>query len=201
MSSATRFLAVSCLFVVPAMLTGGVAHAQQHFGDTVVYDRAPTVDELNALFAAKPAAPRKVRKIELGPEPAAAQPATPVSTGGRVPQPAAQAKKVAFPIEFELNSAELVPSQQPKLASLGTFLAQNADMRVFIAGHADATGNDRTNLLLSQQRAATVMTVLAREYGIDTARMMAEGYGSSKPLQGLVGTHPLNRRVEFELVR
>ena len=66
-----------------------------------------------------------------------------------------------------------------------------------IEGHTDTTGDDQTNLALSQRRAAAVVDYLASRYGVDRARLIAVGMGKG----GLAvptpdqTAEPRNRRV------
>ena len=68
-----------------------------------------------------------------------------------------------------------------------------------IQGHTDSLGAEKYNRDLSQQRAASVVSALVNQYGVDPARLLAMGFGESKPkasndtLQG----RALNRRVEL----
>ncbi len=73
--------------------------------------------------------------------------------------------------------------------------------RVEIQGHTDSDGNDAANQGLSERRAGAVMRYLM-EAGIDPDRLVAVGYGESRPIdtnrtsEGKAN----NRRVEFVVV-
>jgi outer membrane protein OmpA-like peptidoglycan-associated protein len=73
-------------------------------------------------------------------------------------------------------------------------------LKIEISGHTDNTGSATINETLSQSRAEAVVTYLSSK-GIQSARLTAKGYGSSKP----VATNTTdegrqqNRRTEFEI--
>lgn len=67
-----------------------------------------------------------------------------------------------------------------------------------VAGHADPSGDETQNLLLSWQRAEFVIASL-QDAGFDPDRFEAIGFGSRRPLsEGAAGAdETLNRRVDF----
>lgn len=206
---------------VGALLAGAVlamsaerAAAQEQFGDTVMFDRAPTLDELNALFAKQttPEKARAVRRINIGAPPpvepppvtrasapAAKAPAAVASAAPPVPARSGPApKKLGVRIEFALDSAEIDPAYAGHLDGVADFLKKNQDIVVTVAGHADASGDAVHNADLSKRRAQGVRAYLAMGHGIDEGRVKAVGYGEAEPLPGLPSADPRNRRVEFE---
>jgi OOP family OmpA-OmpF porin len=77
--------------------------------------------------------------------------------------------------------------------------------RVKVRGHADPIGSVRSNKVLSEQRARTVVRVLTEE-GLASDRLSFEGVGSSEPVvscatrgskQARVACNAPNRRVEI----
>jgi type VI secretion system protein VasL len=71
-----------------------------------------------------------------------------------------------------------------------------------ISGHADASGDEQRNLLLSQQRARAVGDWLQRMGGFAEGCLVVQGYGSGQPLQGNVAMAGagVNRRVDIRLM-
>lgn len=69
-----------------------------------------------------------------------------------------------------------------------------------IAGHTDLTGGDAANMALSQSRADFVAKALV-ERGIPANRLVAKGYGESKPLEAAMtsAANAKNRRIEFHV--
>ena len=54
-------------------------------------------------------------------------------------------------------------------------------LNIEIAGHTDNIGNKAKNLKLSKDRANSVRTYLIKKGGIEAKRIIAEGYGDTKP--------------------
>lgn len=75
-------------------------------------------------------------------------------------------------------------------------------MRIFVAGHADSTGNDGINDPLSRNRAAAVGDYLISE-GVNPSLIQTQGFGSHRPVQSndTVEGRRQNRRVEITLER
>lgn len=83
-------------------------------------------------------------------------------------------------IYFGLNSHMITDWSKGKLAGgILKFLADNKDKKVYMSGHADHTGPDQHNLILSEKRVKTVESYL-RENGV-TNPIQAEYFGESQP--------------------
>lgn len=74
--------------------------------------------------------------------------------------------------------------------------------RVLVAGHTDAAGNPRSNLKLSEARAASVRDWLADAAGLPPTRFAIQGYGDTRPkaANDTDAGRAANRRVEITLV-
>ncbi|MDR0613807.1 MAG: OmpA family protein [Dysgonamonadaceae bacterium] len=114
-----------------------------------------------------------------------------------------QAIKVTFDsgILFATNSSALNQASRNSLTQFANSLKSNPDTDVHIYGHTDSTGGDNINIPLSNQRAGSVESFLSGQ-GIPTARMTAEGLGSSQPVadNGTTAGRQQNRRVEIYIV-
>jgi OOP family OmpA-OmpF porin len=110
-----------------------------------------------------------------------------------------QNKWVTHGILFDVNSAIIKPESYGTLKEMATVLKENPDLKVKIIGHTDADGKDADNLDLSKRRAAAVKESLAKEFGIDEARMEADGKGESELIDKNDSSagKANNRRVEF----
>lgn len=159
------------------------------FAQAVEMGAKPSIQDINNALTPKPGATapagQRTRSIVFG---AQQQP---------VHEPPAPTAR--FRVEFELNSAELTPAARETLTVLGQALAgdQMAQFRFRIDGHTDARGSEELNASLSTRRAESVRRFLTDNFGIAPARLIAEGYGASRPLDP---AHPLdgrNRRVEI----
>ncbi len=110
--------------------------------------------------------------------------------------------KIAFKsLEFENGKADILPSMHDDLNKLANFMIDHPKLSVSISGHTDSQGNEMSNLKLSQARADAIKAYLVYQYKIDTKRIEAHGYGSSKPIveEKTDDDRGLNRRVEFEI--
>ncbi len=94
--------------------------------------------------------------------------------------------------------------KQESLISLNKILAvldENPEMKIEINAHTDNRGDDNYNLDLSTKRAASAKKYLI-EKGIDTSRLISNGYGETKPLVDCKSKcteteYQSNRRIEF----
>lgn len=71
-------------------------------------------------------------------------------------------------------------------------------LKLEVQGHTDDQGKDDYNLDLSQRRAETVVAYLGL-FGIDTGRLVPQGFGESKPVMENTTEEgrAKNRRVEL----
>jgi peptidoglycan-binding protein ArfA len=155
-------------------------------------------------------------------QPAAARPATPrpaatrpTATTARRPVPVApvvqdtvlplpdfrtltRGAAVTLPnLYFTQSTASLLPASRPVLNSLARTLRQQPALRLEIAGHTDNIGDATLNLRLSEQRARVVRQYLVQQ-GIDSVRLVARGYGVTRPVADNrdMQQRARNRRVE-----
>ncbi|MFD2665007.1 TolC family outer membrane protein [Halomonas halophila] len=125
-------------------------------------------------------------------------------TGG-ITAPPTRAPDVTLSADalFEINSAELSMASRDELRQLAEQIRGRNDLvRVYIAGHADATGNDAINDPLSRRRARSVGDYLVSQ-GVDASLIQTEGFGSRRPVASndTVEGRRQNRRVEVTLER
>jgi outer membrane protein OmpA-like peptidoglycan-associated protein len=102
---------------------------------------------------------------------------------------------------FDSSSASLKQAFLPTLATIGSIVKRYGKTTLDIEGHTDASGNDKINQPLSEQRAAAVQSQLA-SLGVQPERMSAAGYGASRPRADnkTEAGKQLNRRVEIQIV-
>jgi outer membrane protein OmpA-like peptidoglycan-associated protein len=85
---------------------------------------------------------------------------------------------------FASNSDRILPTYYADLAKLGQaltpILASGANVR--IEGHTDSLGPDPYNQQLSLKRAESVKGYLVQHFALPPERMLAEGYGESRPI-------------------
>ncbi|HMV68542.1 MAG TPA: OmpA family protein, partial [Myxococcota bacterium] len=108
------------------------------------------------------------------------------------------------PVYFATNQATLQAESMPTLAAVAGLLRAWPEIElVEVAGHADARGDDLSNLALSQARAAAVRDWLVAA-GIGPERLVTRGYGESRPSitrADSASELALNRRVQIVILR
>ncbi|WDZ80579.1 OmpA family protein (plasmid) [Ensifer adhaerens] len=84
-------------------------------------------------------------------------------------------------IHFATGSAEVSMSQAKTLRTVADAMQKVLDKdpgeTFFIEGHTDAVGSDRSNLVLSDERAESVAVLLTEVYGIPAENLVTQGYG------------------------
>lgn len=105
-------------------------------------------------------------------------------------------------IFFETNKFGLLPESKTELLYLIGFLKSNPTVCVEIDGHTDNVGDDKLNLILSQNRAKTVYEYLLANK-ISSDRLTFKGYGKTKPVGNNLTEDgkQANRRTEFKVTR
>ncbi len=105
-------------------------------------------------------------------------------------------------IYFDFDKATFKQESYNELNKLERMMAQNPTMQVEIAGHTDYVGTAAYNMTLSQRRAEAVKDFLTKK-GIDSRRIVAKGYGKTRPIASNddeADGRELNRRVEFRVI-
>lgn len=98
-------------------------------------------------------------------------------------------------LQFDLGKSTLRSAAKTDLSNFATVLKNNTDCLVDIQGYTDATGGDKINLPLSQERAQAVSTYLT-SLGVSSSQFKnVAGYGSQNPIVNKT-VAPENRRVE-----
>lgn len=104
-------------------------------------------------------------------------------------------------IFYDVDSYFLTRRSSAELDKIYKFLMDNRTVRIEISGHTDSTGTDKYNLELSGKRAGQVVDYLTSR-GIDPERLVAKGYGSSKPVadNATEEGRAKNRRTELTII-
>jgi outer membrane protein OmpA-like peptidoglycan-associated protein len=106
------------------------------------------------------------------------------------------------PIRFANGSATLTATDVARLSKLAQALQRGSlsGQRISIEGHANATGSRKLNLTLTEQRADNVRAVLIQNYGVESWRLTAHGFGYDRPDQSYHPVDPLQRRAELRVL-
>lgn len=101
---------------------------------------------------------------------------------------------------FDFDSAALRAASRETLASLAQNIRKYPDNVLDVEGHTDATGSERYNQRLSEQRAATVADYLI-DQGVPAASITVWGFGETRPraTNDTAEGRQLNRRVEIRI--
>jgi len=105
-------------------------------------------------------------------------------------------------IIFKRLSIDVTIKSEKTIKIIANLLSEYKDIKIEVAGHTDAKGEEAFNLDISKKRAASVKNKLI-EYGLDENRVSAKGYGESKPIVKNDGNgySVVNRRVEFNIIK
>ena len=97
-----------------------------------------------------------------------------------------------------MDKADLTPASQDSLSALLKTLNDNPTIVIELDAHTDQLGQKKHNIILSQARAQSCVAFLEAK-GIDSARLVAKGWGDTKPLSdnNTPEGKANNRRVEF----
>lgn len=178
----TRFLAILALTAGPALAQNAPSY---------------TAEDIEAFFAPALECPEgqscvpkgKTRAVCIGTTSACAADAE------AAPDPGA----FDMLITFDLGSDRLSQQARQNLAEFAEALQSGklAETRFNIDGHTDARGSDSLNMNLSNRRAEAVVSYL-ESLGVPRSRLVAHGYGESKPRVDDPFAD-INRRVEATL--
>jgi outer membrane protein OmpA-like peptidoglycan-associated protein len=104
-------------------------------------------------------------------------------------------------IKYATNSAEIEGASRYILDELIDFLKENPTVRIEVQGHTDNVGDMASNMVLSQNRAGTVVGYLTA-HGIKASRLTSKGYGPTQPIASndTESGRAENRRTAFVII-
>lgn len=109
-------------------------------------------------------------------------------------------------IYFDLGKAVITDAAAVELEKIYAVMQEYPKMRIEIRSHTDSRSSAKSNLVLSDKRAKSIMAWLVKK-GIEAKRLKGKGFGESQLLNkckdGVKCTeeeHLLNRRSEFMIV-
>ncbi|MDQ2720094.1 MAG: OmpA family protein [Bacteroidota bacterium] len=104
-------------------------------------------------------------------------------------------------VEFDFGKSTLRPQSYQSLDDLVDYLKRKPNERIEIGGHTDNVGTDAKNLVLSLERAKSIVSYLIAK-GIDNSRLVAKGYGADEPIEenNTEEGRQKNRRTEVKIL-
>lgn len=102
---------------------------------------------------------------------------------------------------FETNKYEIKSESEVELDKVVQFLQDNPTVKIQLEGHTDNVGSAADNQKLSDARAYTVVNYLVTK-GIKGSRMVAKGFGATKPVADnkTEAGRAQNRRTEMRVL-
>lgn len=137
--------------------------------------------------------------VPEAPAPAAGDAA---EAGGLAATLTAQGHVVLPDLSFASGADALDPGSYASLNALAAYLVAHPEIVIALVGHTDSIGDLAQNIALSKRRAESVRARLVEAYGIDPARVQAEGMGYLAPIASNLSPagREANRRVEAILL-
>jgi OOP family OmpA-OmpF porin len=101
-------------------------------------------------------------------------------------------------VKFDTDKSFVQPQFYPQIEAVAQIMREYIRTTVTIEGHTDSVGAADYNQKLSQRRADAVREVLISQFGVDPSRLIAIGYGETRPVadNGNAMGKQENRRVE-----
>jgi outer membrane protein OmpA-like peptidoglycan-associated protein len=112
---------------------------------------------------------------------------------------ATQTRVRLYGIHFDVDSATIQPQSEETIAQIAQAMQKNPSLRFRVEGYTDSDGGYDHNLVLSQNRAASVVNDLVTRYHIASSRLVPKGFGMNDPVasNATLAGKALNRRVEL----
>ncbi len=109
--------------------------------------------------------------------------------------------KVLNKVQFQFNSDVFLPESLSQLDEAALVIKSIPNVRILIKGFSSGDGDAKSNLKLSEKRAAAVRNYLI-DKGVESSRLLSKGYGESVLLvtEDTEESRKKNRRVEFEIL-
>ncbi|MEO9802205.1 MAG: OmpA family protein [Reichenbachiella sp.] len=112
-------------------------------------------------------------------------------------------KAIVNNMYFDLHATTIQNESYPALEKIKTVMENNTHLVVEIGGHTCNIGSHETNMSVSLARAESVRSYLVTN-GISANRLIAKGYGETRPLASNDDEEDgreLNRRIEIRVIQ
>ena len=102
-------------------------------------------------------------------------------------------------LSFDSGASQIRPENFDLLAKVEKAIDVFPRSELIIEGHTDAHGGDDSNQALSQQRAESVQQYMVNAMRIPTYRLIATGYGETRPVSSneTESGRARNRRIDI----
>ena len=120
------------------------------------------------------------------------------STPTQVPSvPTMEELCMTLHLEYLTDKAVIEPKYYGEVGKVANFMKRFPQVKGTIEGYTDNVGSAEKNLKLSQYRAENIVKMLVEKYGIDKSRLLAKGYGITRPIADNMTEEgrQMNRRI------
>jgi outer membrane protein OmpA-like peptidoglycan-associated protein/Tol biopolymer transport system component len=102
---------------------------------------------------------------------------------------------------FDVDKSTLRPESVQELDKLTDIMRNNPNLKIELSGHTDSDGDDKHNMILSDNRAKAVVDYLIAK-GINPNRLTWKGYGETAPIEpnDTPEHKQQNRRTEVKIL-
>lgn len=104
-----------------------------------------------------------------------------------------------YGIYFDTGKSELKPESEAAMAEIVKMLKADVNLKIYVVGHTDNSGQFASNVKLSQDRASSAVNYLTSKHAIAATRLTAFGCGPAAPVASNKTEEgkAKNRRVEL----
>jgi hypothetical protein len=101
-------------------------------------------------------------------------------------------------IEYDNDKAVIKPPYYSEVEKVANFMKRFPEQKGTIEGHTDSNASDKYNMKLSRERAEAVADYLAKNFKLDSGRVVPIWYGEANPVASndTPEGRAKNRRVE-----
>ena len=105
---------------------------------------------------------------------------------------------IALYINFDTGKSVIRAESGPIIGQIVEMMKSNPELKLSIEGHTDNVGSTESNMVLSGERAKSVVSAIVSQ-GISIERLSASGFGQDKPIadNNTDEGRAKNRRVEL----
>jgi outer membrane protein OmpA-like peptidoglycan-associated protein len=105
-------------------------------------------------------------------------------------------------LNFESGKFDIQKQYFKDLENLVILLREQINIKIEIAGHTDSIGDNKTNIILSNNRAKSIKSYLVKN-GILQSRIKCVGYGEKQPItnNSTKESREKNRRIEIRILK